>query len=161
MQIKVEQTRHYGKVSHGFAVIVASDEYEGATVKDLYTTGFAMLDAMFEDFETNMLPKIQYKQAEQPSNAGVFGSKDDWNEIIEIMKEVKDGKESIRLRTKPGSYFNKYGVAVYPECIGYEQIVNALGTGYSAKPPSGITWKARLQTEGSKKALEFMADIPL
>lgn len=153
MKISVSQTRHYGKVEHTFQVEMNNENDEpNADEKELYQCCLSILNAMFVDFEANELAKISWSQ----DAASKRSASKETMKFVEIFKEVKDGKEYYRARSEPGTYFGKFGVAIYPDMPRFEDVIKRLGTGYSAK----VTGSMEVQTEGSKKVLDMKFDIP-
>lgn len=111
LTIAASVTRNYGPVSVTYS---ASEEIEAEKYGDVVSLNqslTAAINASFDDFEANTLPKMRL-----PSPKGIQNDskpKAQWFIAKEMYMTIQDGKKYYFIRTANNPRANKYGAAVY------------------------------------------------
>lgn len=151
--VKSEMTKDYGiiKKTYAYATTFSGDD------KESFWQGVhhcdTMVDEMFRDFEVEQLPQLAatFKPPEMVNQEGEV-----WQTGLKLVKTVTRGKEYFAIITPR---YQKFGVAMWKECIGYQMMIDLLGAHYE-HDLDGCS--VRIDTTGKyPKAVEVvLEDIP-
>lgn len=153
VQISAEMEKDYGickkrySYKENFELSATFTAMNAADVCD------AHLEQMFEDFESVELPRMKAtsREPEMRNDNGEL-----WQTGLKFVKNVKGGKVSYSLITPK---YRKFGVAVYPECKGFQTMIDQLGEHFELDLDG---CSARIDTTGKyPKAVEItLQDVP-